>query len=134
MMKTSSIFIGLIIITSCDPYDNRLEIVNRMEEAIAVHTYSDTIPTAAETNGTGYYLDNVIVPGETRNLIQIGSRNGWPFAIARSKNKKLNLVVFNIDSLRQHQNIDSLISKGIYRSYQFTEADLNNVNWKVVLE
>jgi len=122
----------LLLLSACDYYDHRLEIVNQTKGEITVETYSDTIPEFPGINKTKFYLDETVIPNDTLKLTEIG-KNGWPFAISRSRNKKLNLVVYNIDSLRKYESIDTLIRKRIYKRYEFSEKELQEKNWKVVI-
>ena len=55
----------------------------------------------------------------------------WPRAIAYSKNKKLNLFVFNVDSLRHYNSIDILIKRRIYKYFKFNEEELEKLDWKI---
>jgi hypothetical protein len=117
----------------CDYYDERLQVQNNTSHVIAVETFLDSIPTLPELNKTEYYLQNSINPNETERLIKMGSTKGWSFRIEKSNNKRLNLFVFHIDSLKMY-GVDSLISLGIYDRYMFSEKELDEKNWKVVIE
>jgi len=121
------------ILLGCDYYDGRLEVQNNTSHVIAVETFLDSIPTLSELNKTEYYLQNSINPNETERLIEMGSTKGWSFRIEKSNNNRLNLFVFQIDSLKMY-GIDSLISLGIYDKYIFSEKELDEKNWKVVIE
>ena len=121
------------ILLGCDYYDGRLEVQNSTSDAIAVGTFLDSIPTLPVLNKTSYYLQNSINPNETRRLIKTGSTKGWSVRIKKSNNNRLNLFVFQVDSLKIY-GIDSLISLGIYDRYIFSEMELENKNWKVVIE
>lgn len=121
------------VLLGCDYYDGRLEVQNNTSHEIAVETFLDSVPTLSELNKTEYYLQNSINPNETERLIEMGSTKGWSFRIEKSKNNRLNLFVFQVDSLKMY-GIDSLISLGIYDKYIFSEKELDKKNWKVVVE
>lgn len=121
------------ILLGCDYYDGRLEVQNNTSHVIAVETFLDSIPTLSELNKTEYYLQNSINPNETERLIEMGSTKGWSFRIEKSNNKRLNLFAFHIDSLKMY-GVDSLITLGIYDRYMFSEKELDEKNWKVVIE
>ena len=123
------IFVNIFI--SCDYTDNRLKIKNASKKRIVVETYMDSVPNFSETNNTEYYLRNIINVGQEVNLIRFGSKNGWPLKIMRSKNAKLNLIVYQVDSLMKYKEIDSLIIKKIYSRYEYTSVELEKVAWKV---
>lgn len=121
------------ILSGCDYYDGRLEVQNNTSHVVAVETFLDSIPTLSELNKTEYYLQNSINPNETKRFIEMGSTKGWSFRIEKSNNNRLNLFVFQIDSLKVY-GIDSLISLEIYDRYMFSETELDKKNWKVVIE
>lgn len=131
-MRTAAILV-LMFLSACDYYDNRLQIVNRTNGEITAGTYSDTIPDFPSIGKTEFYLRIRTVPDDTLELTAIGKK-GWPFTIARSKNKRLNLIVYSVDSLRKYQSIDTLIKKRIYNRYEFSEQELKDKNWIVVLQ
>ena len=126
------LFLGLIALSGCDYYDGRLEIHNKSTDIVAIETFLDSIPALLEVGKTEYYLSHPIYPGESENPLEMGT-NGWLFRIKNSKNNRLNLFVFQIDSLKLY-GIDSLISRGIYKKYIFSEEELNDSDWKVIIE
>lgn len=132
-LKLLHCFVFSFIIIGCDYYDDRLQVQNSTSHVVAVETFLDSIPTLRELNKTEYYLRNNIGPHETGRLIEKGSTKGWSYRIERSNNKRLNLIVFNIDSLEKY-GVDSLISLRIYNRYMFSERELDGKNWKVVVE
>lgn len=122
----------MFFVCSCDYYDHRLEIVNKGESEIVVETYLDEIPDFPSVNKTEFYLSHGVAPDDSVTLTKVG-KNGWPFLIQRSKNKKLNLVIYSIDSLRKYQSIDTLIKKRIYKRSEFSEDELEKMGWSVTL-
>lgn len=132
-LKLLHCLIFSFILLGCDYYDERLQVQNNTHHVIAVETFLDSIPTLSELNKTEYYLQNSINPSETERLIKMGSTKGWSFRIEKSNNKRLNLFVFHIDSLKMY-GVDSLISLGIYDRYMFSKKELDEKNWKVVIE
>ncbi|MDR7130951.1 hypothetical protein J2X69_003310 [Algoriphagus sp. 4150] len=122
-----------IILSGCDYYDGRLEVENKSPHEVAVETFLDSVPTLSELNKTEYYIQNSIKPDESKRLIEMGSTREWSFRIKKTNNNRLNLFVFQIDSLKMY-GVDSLISLGIYDRYILSEKYLNNENWKVVVE
>lgn len=131
-MKIAIIILFLVLLNACDYYDNRLRVINHTNGDITVETYSDTVPEFPSINKTAFYLSKIAAPEDTLNITEIGT-NGWPFAIARSKNKRLNLIVYSVDSLRKYQSIDTLINRHIYDRYEFSENELNDKNWTIIL-
>jgi len=127
------IIILSVFLVSCDYYDHRLWVKNVTNGSICLSTDLDTVPSLSSVNSTGYYLNNVLRPGDSTNLVKPGSTKGWSFFIDESSNDKLNLFVYNIDSLKKYQSIDTLIKNSIYTRYSFTEKELELVNWEVVI-
>jgi len=125
--------IFIIVFFGCDYYDGRLEVHNSTSHVVAIETFLDSIPTLSELNQTEYYLQNGIRPNETKRLIKMGSTKGWSLRIEKSKNNRLNLIVFQVDSLKKY-GIDSLISLGIYDRYKLSETELEKKSWKVVIK
>jgi hypothetical protein len=123
-----------VLLISCDYYDHRLWVKNSTDGAICLSTHLDTVPSLSSVNPTGYYLNNAVMPGESENLVKPGSTKGWSFFISESANDKLNLFVYNIDSLKKYQSIDTLIKNRLYTRYSFTEKELEKTDWKVVIE
>lgn len=121
------------ILLGCDYYDGRLEIQNNTSHVIAVETFLDSIATLPELNKTEFYLQNSIDPNKTERLSKKGSTKAWSSLIKKSNNRRLNLFVFHIDSLKMY-GVDSLITLGIYDRYVFSEMELDEKNWKVVIE
>ena len=122
----------LLLLCACDHYDRRLEIINNSNSEVAVEIYSDTLPDFPSVTKTEFYLSHGVLPEDTSKLTKMG-KNGWPFAIARSSNKKLNLVIYNIDSLRKYRSIDTLIRRNIYKRHEFSEHELEKDGWRIIL-
>jgi len=133
MNKLLAVLIVSLVFSGCDYYDYRLKVVNKTDNVIAIETYLDTLPDFPSLNHTEYYFRNRLEPKDSIELVKSG-KNGWLFFIEDSRNKKLNLVVYNIDSLRKCASIDTLIRKRRYGCYEFSEKELQEKNWRVVLE
>jgi hypothetical protein len=129
----SAITLFLVALSGCDYYDSRLEIENKTGSAIAVEIYEDTVANVEESNRADFYLQNQIAPNGAKRLTKNG-KNGWPFVIVRSKNKRLNVGVYNVDSLKKYRDMEHLINNKMYKWYEFTEAQLQAQNWKISVE
>jgi hypothetical protein len=119
-----------VIIQSCDFSDRRLKIVNKTGKPIALGIYSDTLPSYPSLNKTEAYLDSQVSPGELY-VPSMPERNGWEKIIYNSPNKKLNIFVFKIDSLKKYRSIDSLIRNRIYNKISISEDSLQNNKWTI---
>jgi hypothetical protein len=132
MYKLLAVLIVSLVFSGCDYYDYRLKVINKTNNVIAIETYLDTLPDFPNLNHAEYYFRNRLEPKDSIELVKSG-KNGWLFFIEESRNKKLNLIVYNIDSLRKYESIDTLIKKRIYRCYEFSEKELQEKNWKIVI-
>ena len=121
----------IVFIISCEYFDSRLRIINMTKNPIVVETFSDSINMKVN-NHTEYYLSNIIVEGGIINLTESGI-NGWPFFVRRSKNKRLNICIFNADTLKKYQSINLLINSKMYKKYSFTEEELLKMGWVVTV-
>jgi hypothetical protein len=119
---------------SCDVHDDRLNVINLSAEKIALSTELDTIPEYPSVDKTEYYFRTTLRPQDSTKLLFEGRRMGWSFFISESVNNKLNLFVYNIDSLKKYQSIDTLIKNRLYTRYSFAEKDLDRSNWEIVIE
>lgn len=119
---------------SCDVHDDRLKVMNHSIEEITLSTGLDTVPGYPSVNKSEYYLRTSLSPLDSRRLLKEGRSKAWSFFISESKNDKLNLFVYNIDTLRKYQSIDTLIKNRLYRRYSFTEKELEKSDWEIVIE
>ncbi|TGE14748.1 hypothetical protein [Hymenobacter elongatus] len=124
---------ALLFLPGCDYDDDRLTIKNRGSSSICVETAQDTVPDHPALNQPEYYLSNTIQPGASVRQTQIGS-NGWPFAVDRSKDKRLNLFIYTADSVRAYHNMNSLNEKRVYRQLSFSLEQLEASNWTIVVK
>jgi hypothetical protein len=51
-----------------------------------------------------------------------------------SKNKKLNLFIYNVDTLRKYQFIDTLINRKMYKRLEYSERQLEELKWVIVVK
>ena len=124
----------LVVATSCDYHDSRLKIINKNNSAICVETFLDTLPDYPSLNKPEYYLSNIILPNDTAEQTIPGSPDEWTREVDRSKNKKLNLFIYQADSVRTYYNMDSLNQKKRFKRVFFTLDELRAANWNVVVE
>lgn len=124
----------LIAIHGCDYVDDRLVLINNTSQNISFETYLDSLPDTSSTLYPDYYLSNYIMPSKQIKHDLIGSKNAWPFMIRRSKNKKLNLIVFPLDSIIKYRRMDSLIFNRAFWSYHFSEQEMEAKNWTIEIK
>lgn len=122
----------LFINTSCEYADNRLKVYNKSSEDIVIEVYLDSLPKVKNSKYADFYKDNVIKKGEIKNIRRLG-KTAWLSIFSQSKNSKLNIAVFSIDSLVKYNEIDSLIKNKRYKMYEVTEKELKENNWLVII-
>ena len=115
---------------TCDYTDNRLKIKNNSNFAIALDYSTDTI-LVQEIKKIDAIISDKIMPGEIVNQSLPGSSNAWPFLIKRSKNNKLNIFIFNIDTLLKYNNWEYIRNQRLYKRYELSEEELNKSDWIV---
>ena len=118
---------------SCDYYDNRLKIINKSRDILIAEVFPDTIPTFPSPNRTEFYLRVTIQPDSTY-IPTMPEANGWEREIFRSKNNRLNLFVFGLDSLQKYESIDTLISRKIYRRVSRSKEELTKDKWIITIQ
>ncbi|MNE48589.1 hypothetical protein D3C80_1430630 [compost metagenome] len=113
--------------------DDRLKVVNATNHKLSVYYGLDSLPEYPAVNGTEIYLDRLIEIGDTSSIV-VYNLKPWPDFIEKSNNKKLNLFVYNVDSLLIYKNIDTLIKRKIYKTLSYSSEEINSLNWIVVVK
>ena len=112
-----------------DPGDKRLVIINKSNNNICVSWNKEPFPEYPSKNKTEFYFSNIIAINREVKLPETDAN--WPYFVQTSSNKKLNLFVFNVDSLKYYNSIDTLIKRKIYKYFKFSEEELEKQDWKV---
>jgi hypothetical protein len=133
LLALSALCFCVAVMSSCVPLDNRLLLVNKTRRSVAVETYTDTIPSYPSINHREFYLENCLLPGDSVRQLR-WTREGWVRFVESSRNKSLNLVVYDCERLEKSVSIDSLIKHRIYRLLVVDRATLSKNKWKVVVE
>lgn len=121
----------ILLTTSCDYVDNRLNIKNNSENRISVEVCQDSTLTINDVNHIEYYLSNFIEPDKEINESIVGGKNEWDNFICSSTNKKLNIFFFNLDTLKKYNDFNIIISNKMYQHYEFTKQELEQLNWQI---
>lgn len=124
------------ILSSCvmDPSgDYRLKVVNATKHELAIDYNIDTLPVYPTVNHTEVYLRQSILVGDTREVLEYSGKP-WPDFFEISRNKKLNLFIYNVDSLLPYKSIDTLIKRRIYKRLSYSLAEIDSLNWIVVVK
>ena len=128
-MKLHQFLILLALVSlvgACDFYDERLNIKNNSNYAIAFDYSIDTTLEKNQIYNIPYYIENKILPGET---IAQTIPMSWPSLIYRSNNKKLNVFIISIDTLLKYDDWEYIRTHRLYQRYSFTEEELDRINW-----
>ena len=133
-MKNNKIYLlGIIILFfSCDYVDNRLTISNKSTNTIIFVTSLDSSLVCWEVQHLEVYLSKKVLPQKKMTDIFPGSTTEWSKYINRSTNEKLNLFIFDMDTIHKYENWCSIITNKRYvKRYSLTEKELDSMNWIV---
>jgi len=134
-MKYIFILITAVLFVGCDYYDNRLVIHNKTNLTIVVETSLDTIPIMPCENKVEYYYRESILPKNKRTFAFPGKVKEWSQYISKSKNKKLNVFFYNVDTLKKYEDMDFINRNRLYiKKKAFTESKLNKLKWIIEYE
>lgn len=128
--------LALLILSSCtfESFDSRLKVVNNTNHEISInYNISDTVPVLPSASKTNYYLRDFISINDTMS-VQEESWKSWPVVIDKSKTRKLNLFIYSLDSIKKYKEIDTLISRKIYKRLEYSKNELEKANWIVVVK
>lgn len=140
-MKSFNILISALIIlfvTSCDPTDNRLTIVNETERPLFFTTSAyDTIEGKSPfqafldiTNNDSSWVesDYFIKPnGEKRKMVM----TDWEEIIENNFGGKFYVFIFDADTLQKYNWEQIKKNNNYFAKYGLTLNDLENMNWKI---
>ena len=131
-MKTYLFFLAIINMTaSCvmDAANARLQVKNNSSYDISVEIYqSDTIIREI-INRPAYYMNARISPGKIHRQPISGGKHAWSHFIERNVNKKLNVFIFATDTIEKYGGFEHIIAHELYKRYEFTEKELDRINW-----
>lgn len=113
--------------------DDRLRIVNHTNYELAYSYNTDIIPRYPSVIDAGIYFDHPVKINDTVKVFEYDHKP-WHWFFEKSKNKKINLFIYNLDSLKVYRNIDTLIKRKIYRKFEYSEQEINKLNWIVTIE
>jgi hypothetical protein len=129
-MKNYLIVLALFL-SSCvyDPADSRLTIINNSKNGYFIITKVDT---ALSTRGYGarHFSEKDLLSGDTLDLIE-PEANGWHIVFNSNQKAKLYIFLYNRDSIKKHRNIDELTKTKTFEMLEYTEGELDKLDWKV---
>jgi len=119
----------ITFIVSCDTYDF-IDLINECDAEIACDYSLDTTPIFPSVNHTDYYISNSIEKGKSNRFTKSGS-NGWKRFIDESPRKRLSIFIYQTDSIRKYESIDSLKFKGLYNRIDYSVSDLEKLGYEI---
>ncbi|WP_125932407.1 hypothetical protein [Hymenobacter glacialis] len=120
----------LLGLSGCDYYDSRLRIINESSSAICIESYKDTIPKDHKTNHPEFYLGHQILPGDT-SAQTIPGKDAWIIEIQTNRNRRLNLFIYKIDTVRKYHDMALINKKRLFKQISLTQEQLEINNWTV---
>ncbi|KAA5539039.1 hypothetical protein [Adhaeribacter rhizoryzae] len=131
------LFLAIVFLAGCDPFDTRLAIVNKSKEVIFYSisgndSISNSSPLYIRDNDTIWHQSSMVLPDSIVKLEMLG-RNGWEnFIKEKCRDSKLRLFLFD-KNLLLNKTWDNIYSQQNYtRKYVLTVEDLKLKNWKLV--
>lgn len=138
------IYLYLLIMNfmmSCDPIDHKLKIINNTNDKI-YYTYNQNNDLLAmydvelekmKVSQSYHNYINSIEANDTIMPPEMGY-DAWVKLIQKSKNKKLYIFTFDIDTLEKYQ-WKEIVQKNKYKKrYAISLEELNMVNWTVSID
>lgn len=113
----------------CNPYDNRLKVINKSNSNIYV-VYHDT-STLSDYPNLVLNLDLVKI-GDSISLIT--NRNGWPNHIKNSRNKRLNLFFIHQDTVKKRTKEFIILNEIYIKKVSYSLKEIENMNWQVIID
>jgi hypothetical protein len=131
-----------ILLSNCDPGDNRLEITNNSNRNIYVYYSCDSTLNDLSIFRNGYYHDypgdslymtsNYYIKTHTSKNIDKRGLNAWVSYINKCENKQLHLFIFSDTVVSKFS--DSVIrnNKMYEKHIVLAKSELNQRHWKVI--
>lgn len=143
----SNIALNIILIIICyllcgcyDVITNyQLSFKNNSGKQLSV-LYSNTDNNLQNENNIAYYTSdwNIIKPDSSSYIHILGGKNAWHDYIDRGKTKKLFIYIFEVDTLKKYDGLNSMANMVDQHKYlnlfSYSEQDLNNINWKITFK
>ena len=130
------IILCFVLVSGCamEPEgDYRLKIVNNTAYQFFVDYNVEGIPQYPSVIDIDNCFDHPVKINDTVRILEYTSKP-WPQFFKRSKNDKLNLFIYNLDSLKRYNSIDTLIKKKIYKKLEYSQQELERLEWIVVVD
>ncbi len=115
----------------CEPQiDDKLKIKNESDKIIVVVTSTDSM--AKTQNMVEYYFENQIESNSEKSILRRGS---WDVEILRSYNNKLNVYLYDVDTLKKYQDMKIITKNDLHiKRYSLSKEDLVQTNWRIIFK
>lgn len=115
----------------CEPQiDDKLKIKNESDKIIVVVTSTDSM--AKTQNMVEYYFENQIESNSEKSILRRGS---WDVEILRSYNNKLNVYLYDVDTLKKYQDMKIITKNDLHiKRYSLSKEDLEQTNWRIIFK
>ena len=123
------LLIAIILIAPFDSANGRLQVKNNSNNDISVEIHVIDTIIHEIVNKPEFYINRKISPGEIQRQIILGRKSAWSDFIDHNANKKLNVFIFATDSIEKHGGFEHIITHKLYKRYEFTEKELDKLNW-----
>ena len=132
--KLFQILTLMLIVSSCDYYDSRLNITNKTDKQICFDYELDTILDVPSPNTKDYFVNNSLSPNETRAITLPGSTDMWIRELKQSKDTTLSFFIFDYKTVL-NSDWDSLRKNKVYiQRLDFKLKDLEKIDWKIEIK
>lgn len=131
MKSRLKIIICLLTLTGgCEFYDLRLRVKNDFDKPVCVEIVSNDLSYIKQVNDAQYYINAKIDPQEIRSFSKSG-KEGWEYFIEKTNDKKLNILVFDLDTLVKYENMFLLLEMKKYKVFSYRKDELEKMNWEI---
>lgn len=139
-MRKNLIILFLFAFIGCDPYDNRLKIINNSSETIFVELSEDEsfsyskspIVIDSLTKDTLWHYMQFVSPMDSLRIPQLGKKS-WEKNINKYyKDSILTVFIFDSKLLRE-KPFEVIASEKLYsKKFRYKVKDLEKINWRLI--
>lgn len=144
IIKKNTIIIIMIMLISCDPVDDRLQIVNKSQNTIFyLYSKSDRMfPPLTHIkkyhieNGDSieYDIHNKVAPNSTKFIRILGKKVWENYINTLCEDSTLRIFLFSKDTLEKYDWNYIEYNKMYLKKYYITVKYLEKQNWQIVYE
>ena len=116
--------------------NHQLSIKNESKKQLSI-LYSNTDANLKNENNIAFYTSdwNTIKPDSSRDIVILGGKDAWHDYIEKSKTKKVFIYLFETDTLKKYDGInsmDDMVNQHKYlKLFSYSEQELDRINWQI---